>query len=298
MPALDIPPPVKGRNDSTVSAISPLQMPPGAAPVPVPALQGKPAVEQKPPQTPCAGNDHKQQQNHQQPSYAPDSPPRPPVSPITPVATIAQLAPTDPADRVVPPPAVEFIPQPPPKPINESENTDAIALRSAIALLQIQRDKSKKDIQSLERIKNAAVAQPEAFVEELKSGRLKPKRAKNDLLGPTLNGSLDDAVNESDDSDDEARSPRSGPPPPKFGPVPEPQNIFRCPPINWAKYHVVGESLDKLHAEQQKRPSSGAHGQARAPVHVMAAPYSPFADHLGQQQPAHAQTRRSSKRPG
>ncbi|EKG11961.1 hypothetical protein MPH_10921 [Macrophomina phaseolina MS6] len=270
-------------------------MPLGAPPAP---SAEQPAVEQKPPQTPYAGNGHNNQ-HRQQPSYAPGSPPRPPVSPITPVATIAQLAPTDPADRVVPPPAVEFIPHPPPKPINDSVNTDAIALRSAIALLQIQRDKSKKDIQALERIKNAAVAQPEAFVEELKSGRLKPKRPKNDLLGPTLNGSLDEVVNGSSDSDDEARSPRtSAPPPPKFGPIPEPQNIFRCPPINWAKYHVVGESLDKLHAEQQKRPSNGVPGPGRAPVHVLAAPYSPFNDHLGHQQPAHAQTRRSSKKPG
>ncbi|KAF4309342.1 hypothetical protein GTA08_BOTSDO02354 [Botryosphaeria dothidea] len=296
MPALDIPSSAKARNDSTTSTISPLQMPPGAATAPSPA---KPAVDQQPPQTPYAGNGHNNQHHHHEPGYAPDSPPRPPVSPITPVATIAQLAPTDPEDRVVPPPAVEFIPQPPPKPINDSENTDAIALRSAIALLQIQRDKSKKDIQTLERIKNAAVAQPEAFVEELKSGGLKPKRPKDDLLGPTLNGSLDDVVNESSDSDDEARSPRSsGPPPPKFGPVPEPQNVFRCPPINWAKYHVVGESLDKLHAEQQKRPSNGGVGQGRAPVHVLAAPYSPFNDHLGRQQPVHAQTRRSSKKPG
>ncbi|KAB2577877.1 hypothetical protein DIS24_g2905 [Lasiodiplodia hormozganensis] len=283
MPALDIPSPAKARNDSTTSTISPLQMPPGAVPAPSPQ---QPAVEQKPPQTPYAGSG-------QPSSYAPDSPPRPPVSPITPVATIAQLAPTDPADRVVPPPAVEFIAQPPSKPFSESENTDAIALRSAIALLQIQRDKSKRDIQTLEKIKNAAVAEPEAFVEELKSGRLRPKHAKNDLLGPTLNGSLDS------DSDDEARSPRTAaPPPPRFGPVPEPQNVFRCPPINWAKYHVVGESLDKLHAEQQKRPSSGAPGQARAPVHVMAAPYSPFTDHIGSQQPVHAQTRRTSKKPG
>ncbi|OJD33841.1 uncharacterized protein BKCO1_2700032 [Diplodia corticola] len=296
VPALDIPSPAKARNDSTTSTISPLQMPPGAVPA---SSAQQPAVAQKPPQTPCAGNSRDTHDRQQQSSYAPDSPPRPPVSPITPVATVAELAPTDPADRVVPPPAVEFVPQPPPKPINESENTDAIALRSAIALLQIQRDKSKRDMQALEKIKNAAVAQPEAFVEELKSGRLRPKHAKNDLLGPTLNGSLDGVVDNSSDSDDEARSPRtSGPPPPKFGPVPEPQNVFRCPPINWAKYHVVGESLDKLHAEQQKRPSCGAAGQARAPVHVMAAPYSPFADHLGAQQPAPAQTRRTSKKPG
>ncbi|KAK8197648.1 hypothetical protein IWZ00DRAFT_541728 [Phyllosticta capitalensis] len=256
----------KARNDSTVS---PLQIPP------------KPPTEHThPPETPFAR--HSTTNRH-----VPDSPPRPPVSPITPVATIAQLAPTDQADRVIPPPAVEFIPQPPSKPIEESENLDAIALRSAIALLQIQRDRSKKDIQTLQRIKNAAVAEPEAFVEELKSGRLKPKREKNDILGPTLSG-LDSIIDsDQDDSDDEARSPTSGPPPPKFGPVPEAQNVFRCPPINWDKYHVVGESLDKIHIDQRQRP-----------VHHIAAPYSPFTDRIHPQNTTPSQPRRVSKKPG
>lgn len=69
-----------------------------------------------------------------------------------------------------------------------------------------------------------------------------------------------------------------------FPPVPRPQTVFRCPPVNWAKYHVVGEALDALHAEQTARPSSGleATGSAtRAPLHVLAAPYSPFTDRDG-----------------
>ena len=32
---------------------------------------------------------------------------------------------------------------------------------------------------------------------------------------------------------------------------------MRCPPINWAQYGVVGESLDKLHAEQIAAPTLG-----------------------------------------
>ncbi|KAK8194045.1 hypothetical protein BKA81DRAFT_305863 [Phyllosticta paracitricarpa] len=274
-PALDFASPDKVRNDSTVS---PLQIPPAH----------HPPEHTNPPDTPAATTSN----------HVPDSPPRPPVSPITPVATIAQLAPTDQADRVIPPPAVDFMPQPPSKPIDETENTDAIALRSAIALLQIQRDKSKKDIQTLQKIKHAAVAEPEAFVEELKSGRLKPKRESNDVLGPTLGG-LDSILNsDQDDSDDEARSPTSGPPPPKFGPVPEMQNVFRCPPINWDKYHVVGESLDKLHLEQRQRPGYAPPGQIRAPIHHIAAPYSPFTDRIGQQNAPMSQTRRGSKKPG
>ncbi|KAF2084008.1 hypothetical protein K490DRAFT_4229, partial [Saccharata proteae CBS 121410] len=181
---------------------------------------------------------------------------------------------------------------PKPKPISDADNTDAIALRSAIALLQIQRDKSKKDIKTLESIRNAAVAEPDAFVQELRAGRLRPKHPKPDILGPTLDSSLDALAHETDSDDTkdgDGHSPASSPSPPpdqksKFGPVPEPQNIFRCPPVNWAKYHVVGDSLDKLHAEQQHRPSLSepgrGHAGGRAPHHVIAAPYSPFTDRL------------------
>lgn len=40
--------------------------------------------------------------------------------------------------------------------------------------------------------------------------------------------------------------------------LPKPQTVVRCPPINWAQYGVVGESLDKLHAEQIAAPTLGA----------------------------------------
>lgn len=40
--------------------------------------------------------------------------------------------------------------------------------------------------------------------------------------------------------------------------LPKPQNVVRCPPINWAQYGVVGGSLDKLHAEQVAAPTPGA----------------------------------------
>jgi hypothetical protein len=75
----------------------------------------------------------------------------------------------------------------------------------------------------------------------------------------------------------------------KFSPIPTPQNVIRCPPINWAKYHVVGESLDKLHEEQRRRPTQGepqrdgtGHGVPRAPVSVVAAPYRPFVDRVAE----------------
>lgn len=46
-------------------------------------------------------------------------------------------------------------------------------------------------------------------------------------------------------------------PAPAWGRLPKPQTVVRCPPINWAQYGVVGESLDKLHAEQVAAPTPG-----------------------------------------
>ncbi|KAI1501745.1 hypothetical protein F5X99DRAFT_381543 [Biscogniauxia marginata] len=48
----------------------------------------------------------------------------------------------------------------------------------------------------------------------------------------------------------------AGPPKP-WTRLPKPQNVVRCPPINWSQYAVVGESLDKLHSEQMSRPAQG-----------------------------------------
>ena len=140
------------------------------------------------------------------------------------------------------------------------------------------------------------------------------------MLGPTLDalddadtrGDGDEVGEEEDDEDDEdveddedgdAESRGTGKEKDglesRFPKLPEPQNVFRCPPVNWAKYHVVGESLDKLHEEQMKRPSEGepqveaalSQGQGagnimkgqvdhlgRAPESVIARPYSMFED--------------------
>ncbi len=45
--------------------------------------------------------------------------------------------------------------------------------------------------------------------------------------------------------------------PPAWQTLPKPQTVVRCPPINWAQYGVVGDSLDKLHAEQVAAPTPG-----------------------------------------
>lgn len=232
---------------------------------------------------------------------------RPPVSPITPTATVAQLAPiersdsrprNEPPPRPAPAPASASAPaptvfrqQPPSVPISESENPDAIALRSAISLLQIQREKSRRDLKALEELKHAAVQDPESFMRSLQHQRAQAARAHHDVLTPTLAG-LTDAVN----GDDSATGQQPGAgrkdsasvdsnTAPKFPAIPQPQNVVRCPPIEWAKYHIVGEPLNKMHEEQKKWPGSSepprlANGH-RAPSHSVAAPYSPFKDAVG-----------------
>jgi len=230
-----------------------------------------------------------------------DPPERPPVSPITPVASIARLAPIkrDEPDRPVgPPPAATFMRHPPLVPISESENPDAIALRSAISLLQLQREKSTRDIKTLEELKRNAVADPEGFIRAIQTQRAHPSKLASDVLSPTLPDGFDNGPTgikrEGSGAQDELKDGLEGSST-KFPPVPQPQNVVRCPPINWAKYHVVGESLDKLHEEQRRYPSSGdSTSGIRAPEHRIAAPYSPFADRVGDPPP---QPRKSSKNP-
>lgn len=85
--------------------------------------------------------------------------------------------------------------------------------------------------------------------------------------------------------------------PPWTAKFPEAQNIYRCPPINWSQYAVEGEALDKLHHEQQTRPTLGmpallgANGtyeftgvgnpdDGKKIVEGVAAPFDPFRDKL------------------
>ncbi|KAJ5306953.1 hypothetical protein N7508_005968 [Penicillium antarcticum] len=241
------------------------------------------------------------QQDQSQSTYpeSPGTPPRPPYSPVTPV--FAHLAPvTSDEPRIVPPPASPsptspihhsqdtftgyasppppanppvFKPQPPPVPISESENPDAIALRSAISILQMQKQQSLRDIQNLDRMKEAAGADPEGFARDLAAGRL-----KTEDHGAVIQFSEDDAME--DRPGDSKRTTADGSPASNFGHIPAPQNVVRMPPINWAKYQVVGEPLDRMHEEQLYRPTPGQPSRERAPEHVLASPYRPLVDQL------------------
>lgn len=221
------------------------------------------------------------------------SPNRPPVSPITPKASAAQLAPVERTELPrpappAPPPVATFKQQPPSVAISESENPDAIALRSAISILQLQREKSKQDLKALAELKTVAVADPRGFVQSIQENRAKVAQTYNDLLTPTLANLTNAASAEMSDApagvDARKDSADMGAPEAKsnFPAVPQPQNIVRCPPVNWAKYHIVGEPLDKMHEEQQKWPGSSEpprlQSGLRAPPHEVTRKYSPQKD--------------------
>ncbi|KAL2756421.1 hypothetical protein ACRALDRAFT_1063629 [Sodiomyces alcalophilus JCM 7366] len=307
-----------------------------------------------------------------QPPARSASPTRPPVSPITPTSQPAQLStarfrpnspqPRPPAPsqsqsheppsfaagrqtytqaRLVPDASLSAIPPPPTIPIDFDANPDVLALQSAISILQMQRQRATNDIRTLSAAKDAAIADPPAFLADLTSGRL--RNQSEPLFAAAAPGSAPrgdpDSSSASSDEDDQmdvdgqqststatrqsakkererkekkqqqqqqrsknkntARQPaepsaRPAPPPP-WTELPRPQNVVRCPPINWSQYAVVGESLDKLHAEQLRRPDQGqpavmgpggtydfrASGEANPTEFVgVAAPYAPGRDKI------------------
>lgn len=174
------------------------------------------------------------------------------------------------------PPPNPIRPEPSPVPISESDNPDVIALRSAISLLQFQKQKALNDIKTLDELKRAAAADPEGFSRELIANNLS-SRHDNQFIDTDID--MEDDDNNEDKPEDEAEEGTK----PKFAKIPKPQNVVRMPPINWAKYHIVGEPLDKMHEEQRNRPFAGVPRQdsnQRAPEHFVAAPYRPLTDRI------------------
>ena len=155
------------------------------------------------------------------------------------------------------------------------KNPDAIALRSTIAILEMQRQRAVADMRRLEKIKARALAEPDLFMQELSQGRLRHANGSDGLPGLPHGPVLPTGTKRGLSTRNPSASSR-------FPPIPTPQNIVRCPPINWAMYHVVGESLDRLHAEQQRQPGAGESGRLvdRVPETVVAAPYRLWTDLL------------------
>ncbi|KAI4749456.1 hypothetical protein E4T50_00253 [Aureobasidium sp. EXF-12298] len=232
------------------------------------------------------------------------SPQPPPASPLTPPAQPAKLATTTPP--VVPiqrPQPPQLIEQPPSLPFSSHDSSDAIALRAAISSLQFQRLQAQRDLRTLEDIKRQAVERPEEYRQHvITTAQAKPQPppwATDDSPDQDM-GDDDDAL--PGDSGLEGQEPTDAQPEsatkpyptsygsmlqsrpsknasqsPGFPAVPLPQDVVRCPPIEWAKYNIVGESLDKLHHDQQARPGDVGSSQRES---VVAAPYNPFLDKL------------------
>lgn len=179
-----------------------------------------------------------------------------------------------------PPNPPSFAPEPPPVPISESENPDAIALRSAISVLQLQKQQSLRDIQTLDKLKSAAADDPEGFARELAAGNLSSSGNRDYVNLSAEDEEVEQNGSESTDN--------------RFGRIPGPQNVVRMPPVNWAKYQIVGEPLDKMHEEERRRPSLGEPRREhpthegltreeptqRQPEHTLASPYRPLIDRL------------------
>ncbi|OAP55584.1 hypothetical protein AYL99_10557 [Fonsecaea erecta] len=144
-----------------------------------------------------------------------------------------------------------------------------MALRATLSILQIQRQQALRDMQELDKMKNAALGDPEQFVKDLQAGKLSrsPRSGVDvDELDPVA--AADTAVDVS-----------------KFGHFPPAQNIVRTPPVEWAKYHIVGEPLERIHKTQQQYPGATDESldtQDRFQPHTIAAPYRPFVDTLDQ----------------
>ncbi|KAK6843273.1 hypothetical protein PG987_004133 [Apiospora arundinis] len=230
------------------------------------------------------------------------SPTRPPVSPITPPLNPVQFPPPRQSHAYSSHPAQTVVAPPPPEPIEFDTNPDVLALKSAISILQMQSNNAKKDMVALQKAKEAALEDPEAFIADLGSSKV---RMAGDPAGSGRPGSSSSSSSDSEDGDGDTRikdenerTASKHESKKAWSTLPAAQNVYRCPPINWSQYAVTGESLDKLHNEQVARPSQGTPatvtpdgrydfkgaGKQEEVVGVVA-PYNPLRDKIERKKP-------------
>ncbi|KEY68488.1 hypothetical protein S7711_01260 [Stachybotrys chartarum IBT 7711] len=222
------------------------------------------------------------------------SPTRPPMSPITPTLPAARLADPQPSRQTFTHSQADQVGIPPPAPraVDFDSNPDVIALKSAISVLQMQRQRATADIQTLSRVKDEAMQDPEGFATALADGTLH-KPPSQPFADADDEDDDEGHVTETETAESSRTAQQQPNPAVKWQSLPKPQDVVRCPPINWSKYAVVGESLDKLHAEQVANPPqgvpatiavSGAYefkGEGSKERYVgIAAPYAPGKDKL------------------
>lgn len=198
-------------------------------------------------------------------------PPPPPVAPC-PVHGPNVQAPTQPQREPSPQ-------EPPPQPLDLASNTDAIALKAAMSVLTLQRQQAIRDIQALEKQKQAALEDPQAYADAVRNGQVKMKDdtgggiqfsysgdeasdsseedtqqdAEDDMaMDTSFNGEDPLATTTTAAPDRKLKAPRQS-----YPPLPRAQNVVRTPPVNWSKYHIVGPALDRLHESQRQNPDQG-----------------------------------------
>lgn len=171
-----------------------------------------------------------------------------------------------------------------------------------MSILQIQRQQALRDMTTLEEQKRKALSDPDGFARGVNEGRIRSRRVEG--IVPAAGDRGDGETNSIDDDDDETAEhvgseKADGA---AFGAIPGAQNVVRMPPVNWSKYHIVGESLDKLHEEQRARPSEGRvardedlrpGGRQREEESLVAGPYNPWVDRVGERM---GRTRSGAKR--
>lgn len=199
------------------------------------------------------------------------SPERPSYSPVTPTLSHSSVAANSATGAASPLPQWADEADLEALPLSLDDNPDAIALRAALSILQIQRQQALKDMRDLDRMKAAALQDPDQFVLDLEQGKL--NRPSNPVVGS---------------ENLESSGPSQGDSASRFGRFPTPQNVARTPPIEWKKYHIMGEPLDRLHQVQQHYPGFGQEsqpGSTKPQPHAIAAPYRPFSDKLDDADP-------------
>ncbi|KAA8573555.1 hypothetical protein MFRU_001g04750 [Monilinia fructicola] len=154
------------------------------------------------------------------------------------------------------------MPQPKPQTINFDENPDVLAMKSTISILQLQARNAERDMVTLQRIKERAAGDPEGFVGSLMEGQRKAdaeaaRKKGREARRAAAGGEESSSDEDEDEETDALKEETDGAADAKWEKLPTPQSIVRCPPVNWAKYGVVGESLDRLHQDQIRRPSEG-----------------------------------------
>jgi hypothetical protein len=161
-----------------------------------------------------------------------------------------------------------------------------------MSILQVQARNAENDIRNLARMKERALRDPEGFATAVAEGKVQTK--SDSLFNPSVDDNDEDEDEEMEDADAEAQAAAEERRQKEWGKIPKPQNIVRCPPINWQKYAIVGESLDKLHEDQKSRPTEGkpqimgpdgqlrygGDGTRRPADFGIAAPYQPGRDKI------------------